>query len=112
LRRRRPQEKNEETAMRALVVMLAVCAAMPAFADPKLAEKKNCLACHNINAKVVGPALKEVATKYAGQGDASAKLAEKIQKGSVGVWGQVPMPPNDVTPAEAKQLADWVLSLK
>ena len=50
--------------------------------------------------------------KYAGQADASPKLAEKIAKGGGGVWGDMPMPPNDVTPAEAKTLADWVLSLK
>jgi cytochrome c len=98
--------------MKVLLLLVAACAAFPAFADPKLAEKKNCLACHNIKDKVVGPALKDVAAKYADQADASKMLAEKIQKGGVGTWGQIPMPPNDVNAAEAKQLADWVLSLK
>jgi cytochrome c len=61
----------------------------------------------------VGPAYKDVAAKYAGQKDAADKLAEKILKGGSGVWGPVPMPPNtQVTPAEAKQLAQWVLTLK
>jgi cytochrome c len=98
--------------MKALIALLAVAAVSPAFANADLAAKKNCLACHAVDKKVVGPAYKEVAAKYAGQKDAVAKLAEKIQKGSVGVWGQVPMPANPVTPDEAKQLATWVLSAK
>jgi cytochrome c len=98
--------------MKALIALLAVAAVSPAFANADLAAKKNCLACHAVDKQVVGPAYKEVAAKYAGQKDAVAKLAEKIQKGSVGVWGQVPMPANPVTPDEAKQLATWVLSAK
>jgi len=98
--------------MKALIALLAVAAVSPAFANADLAAKKNCLACHAVDKKVVGPAYKEVAAKYAGQKDAVAKLAEKIQKGGVGVWGQVPMPANPVTPDEAKQLATWVLSIK
>jgi len=98
--------------MKFLLLMLAACVTLPAVADPKLAQKKNCMACHSVDQKVVGPAFKEIAKKYAGQADASPKLAEKIAKGGGGVWGDMPMPPNDVTPAEAKTLADWVLSLK
>ena len=96
----------------ALVLVLAAAAALPAAADPKLAEKKNCLTCHSVDQKVVGPAFKDVAKKYAGQSDAAAMLAGKIAKGSTGAWGSMPMPPNDVTPAEARTLADWVLSMK
>jgi cytochrome c len=98
--------------MKVLLALLATCVALPALADPKLAEKKNCLACHSIKEKVVGPAFKDVAAKYAGKPDAAAMLAGKIQKGGGGVWGDVAMPPNDVTPAEAQTLAQWVLSLK
>jgi len=98
--------------MKSVIILLAACVALPAFADQKLAEKKNCLACHSVKEKVVGPAFKDVAAKYASQADASKMLSEKIQKGTVGAWGQVPMPPNDVTAAEAKTLADWVLSQK
>ena len=100
--------------MKALIALsaLMVVATSPAFANADLAAKKNCLACHAVDKKVVGPAYKDVAAKYAGQKDAVAKLADKIQKGGVGVWGQVPMPANQVTPEEAKQLATWVLSLK
>jgi cytochrome c len=98
--------------MKALPLLLALGLALPAMADQKLAEKKNCLTCHSVKEKVVGPAFKDVAAKYAGQSGASKMLAEKIQKGSKGVWGEVPMPANDVTADEAKTLADWVLSQK
>ncbi len=90
----------------------AIAASAAAPDAMALAKSKNCLACHSVDAKIVGPAYKDVAAKYAGQKDAAAKLADKIQKGGSGVWGPVPMPPNQVTPDEAKQLATWVLSLK
>ncbi|WP_088278875.1 c-type cytochrome [Ideonella sp. A 288] len=96
----------------ALIVAMAAVVAGPAFASADLAQKKNCMACHAIDKKLVGPAYKEVAAKYAGQKDAAAKLADKIQKGGTGVWGQVPMPPNQVTADEAKALAAWVLTAK
>ena len=85
-----------------------------AFADPTedLLKAKNCLACHSVAAKIVGPAYKDVAAKYKGDKGAVDKLATKIQKGGSGAWGQVPMPPNAVTAAEAKQLATWILSQK
>jgi cytochrome c len=87
----------------------ATVIAAPAFANADLAKAKNCLSCHAVDKKVVGPSYKEVAAKYKGQPDAVAKLATKIQKGGSGVWGAVPMPPNAVSDAEAKTLAEWVL---
>jgi cytochrome c len=97
----------------ALASILAIVAAPAAFASADLAQKKNCLACHQTDKKLVGPSYKEVAAKYAGQKDAAAKLAEKIMKGGTGVWGQVPMPANpQVNAAEAKTLATWVLTIK
>jgi cytochrome c len=97
----------------ALIASLAAVVTAPAFANADLAQKKNCLACHAIDKKLVGPAYKDVAAKYAGQKDMAAKLAAKIQSGGVGVWGQIPMPANpQVSADEAKQLAAWVLSLK
>lgn len=97
----------------ALLASLATVIAMPDFANADLAQKKSCLACHAADKKLVGPSYKDVAAKYAGQKDAVAKLAEKIQKGGVGAWGQVPMPANpQVNAEEAKQLATWVLSTK
>lgn len=93
--------------------VLAVAASAPAWADQALAQSKNCMACHAVDKKLVGPAYKDVAAKYAGQKDAVDKLAQKIMKGSSGVWGPVPMPANaQVNEADAKKLADWVLSLK
>ena len=98
---------------RALFALLAAAAVMPAMADQALATAKNCMACHPVDKKLVGPAYKEVATKYAGQKDAVDKLAVKIMKGGAGVWGSIPMPANtQVNEAEAKKLAAWVLSLK
>lgn len=71
------------------------------------------MACHAIDKKLVGPAYKDVAKKYAGQKDAVDKLAAKVMKGGSGVWGAVPMPANtQVNEAEAKKLVTWVLSLK
>ena len=97
----------------ALIALLSTVVAAPAFANADLAQKKNCLACHALEQKVLGPAYKDVAAKYAGQKDAAAMLATKIQKGSVGAWGQIPMPANpQVSADEAKQLAAWVLSIK
>lgn len=92
---------------------LSAWSATAAYANADLATKKQCLACHQVDKKVLGPSYKEVAAKYRGQGDAEAKLAGKIIKGGVGVWGQIPMPPNPaVSEAEAKELAKWILSLK
>ncbi|MDH3210146.1 MAG: c-type cytochrome [Burkholderiaceae bacterium] len=85
----------------------------PALADMELAQKKNCLACHATDKKLVGPSFKDIAAKYGGQKDAVAQLATKIIKGGAGVWGPVPMPANtQVNEAEAKQLAQWALSQK
>lgn len=95
------------------LVLVAGLAAAPAFANQDLAQKKNCMACHAIDKKVVGPAYKDVAAKYAGQKDAVDKLSQKVIKGGSGVWGQVPMPANaQVNEAEAKQLVQWILTLK
>ena len=97
----------------ALIASLAAVVSAPAFANAELAQKKSCLACHATDKKLVGPSYKDVADKYAGQKDAAAKLAEKIQKGGVGAWGQIPMPANpQVSADEAKTLAAWVLSIK
>lgn len=96
----------------AMMVAAGVVAAGQAHADEAMAKAKNCMACHTIDKKLVGPAYKEVAAKYRGQKDAVAKLSEKVIKGGSGVWGNVPMAPNNVTPDEAKQLVTWILSLK
>ena len=98
---------------RALFVLIAAAATLPAMADQALATAKNCMACHAVDKKLVGPAYKDVAAKYAGDKTAVDKLSQKIIKGGSGVWGPVPMPANpQVSEAEAKQLVHWILSLK
>ena len=99
---------------RALLIMAAMAAVTaPAMADEALAKSKNCLACHAVDKKLVGPSYKDVAAKYAGNAKAADMLATKIMKGGSGVWGAVPMPANpQVNESEAKKLAAWVLSLK
>jgi cytochrome c len=93
--------------------LLGLCLANPAMASKELAQAKNCLACHSVDNKVVGPGFKEVAAKYAGNKAAAATLATKIIAGGSGVWGAIPMPANpQVKEAEAKQLAAWILGLK
>jgi cytochrome c len=105
----------EKVMKRSLLVCLAASAMISnvAFANADLAKSKNCMACHSVANKVVGPAFKDVAAKYAGQKDAEDKLVQKVLKGGSGVWGAVPMPANpQVSEAEARTLVKWVLSQK
>jgi cytochrome c len=102
--------------MKRSVLICAVCAALvsgSALANADLARARNCMACHSVGNKVVGPAFKDVAKKYVGQSDAEDKLAQKVLKGGSGAWGPVPMPANaQVSDAEAHTLVKWILSLK
>jgi len=96
-----------------LVAALGLAAAAPALADLALATSKNCMSCHAVDRKILGPAFKDVAAKYKDNKGAADMLAAKIVKGGSGVWGAVPMPANNqVSEAEAKKLAAWVLSTK
>jgi cytochrome c len=91
---------------------LASGAALAADAQ-QLLKEKNCLTCHQLDTKVVGPAYKDVAAKYKARKDAEAYLVKKIKDGSTGVWGPVPMPPNGtVNDDEAKTLAKFILTVK
>ena len=91
---------------------LASGAALAADAE-QLLKEKNCLTCHQLQTKVVGPAYKDVAAKYKARKDAEAYLVGKIKGGSTGVWGPIPMPPNGtVSDDEAKTLAKFVLTVK
>lgn len=84
-----------------------------ASADEALAKAKNCMSCHAIDKKVVGPSYKDVAKKYAGKAGAAATLEAKVKKGGSGAWGTVPMPPNPaVSDADIKKLVAWVLATK
>ncbi len=99
---------------RALFALIAAATvSAPVLADQALATAKNCMACHALDKKLVGPSYKDVAAKYASDKTAADKLATKIQKGGAGVWGPVPMPANpQVSEAEAKKLGAWVWTVK
>lgn len=98
----------------ALIALGSALSLSSAIADDGAAlfKSKPCAACHTIDSKMVGPALKEVAAKNAGVKDADKTLAGRIKNGTQGNWGPIPMPPNQVTDAQALTLAQWVLSLK
>jgi cytochrome c len=84
-----------------------------ALASEALAKKYNCLACHSVSEKKIGPTYKDVAAKYKADAGAEAKLVAKVKNGGVGAWGQIPMPPNAAVPdADVKTLVKWVLSTK
>ena len=102
-------------AAAALIVgSLSLGASLAATAadDIELAKSKKCMNCHAAAEKLIGPSFRDVATRYANDKQAEDRLARKIREGGAGAWGVVPMPSNDVTAAEAKQLAHWVLMQK
>jgi cytochrome c len=114
-----PQKTTLENTMKRSILIgtlvMSAFASQAALADAglDLAKSKNCLACHAVATKLVGPAYKDVAAKYAGQKDAEAKLVAKVMKGGSGAWGPVPMPANpQVTEAETHTLVKWVLAQK
>jgi cytochrome c len=79
----------------------------------QLFKTNNCVTCHAIDHKVVGPAFLDVAKKYAGQADAVPTLVDAIKKGHVGTWGMVPMPPHpNMSESDIKTIVEWILSLK
>jgi cytochrome c len=93
-------------------LLIGLFAATPVLASEDLAKAKNCMTCHSVAKKIVGPAYKDIAAKRAGEAGAEAALAAKIKGGSKDEWGKVPMPANAVSDAEALTLAKWVLSQK
>ncbi|MEO8738619.1 MAG: c-type cytochrome [Casimicrobiaceae bacterium] len=107
--------------MKRLWILLAASACVASQAQAALdnttaetmMKKDGCAACHAIDKKLVGPPYVDVAAKYKGDKDALAKLSEKVKKGSTGVWGPIPMPPNlTVSDADIKELVTWILTLK
>ena len=97
----------------AAVMALGLVAGAQAQDAAKLAQDKACLACHQLDKKLVGPSYKEIAKKYAGNKGAEAALIKKVRAGGTGVWGQIPMPPNaGVNEKEGKIVVKWILSQK
>lgn len=100
-----------KTTLQIMLAAAAVAATLPAQANLALAQKNACTACHSVDKKLVGPAYQDVAKKYAGQKDAATQLGESIRKGGSGKWGSIPMPAQPaLSEADAKTLAEWVLS--
>ena len=104
--------------MKTLATCLLVSAGLAAsagnaLAQEALAKQYNCLTCHSVDKKIIGPAYKDVAAKYKGDKGAEARLIAKVKNGGSGNWGAIPMPPNSSVPdADVKKLVEWVLSLK
>lgn len=97
----------------AALVLAMLTGAQSAWADMKFAQEKNCMACHSVDRKIMGPSFKQIAAKYAGDKEAVNRLTTKVIKGGSGTWGAAAMPPNEqVTETEAKKLVVWILSLK
>ena len=102
---------NEKGSVSAAVAALVRVAAQPATEPHALAETSGCFACHALDQTRVGPAFEAIAARYSGQRDASAKLVAKIKSG-VGVWGAVPMPPQDqLAESDLKRVVAWILGL-
>jgi cytochrome c len=104
----------------ATVWFVTLCALVTSVAEAgigdagaaKLTAKYNCQACHTVDKKLVGPAFRDIAKKYAGDVTAVDKLQGKVKNGSTGVWGPIPMPPNNVPSADLASLVQWIVSLK
>ena len=92
-----------------VLIAAGLVAASPVQANIDLARKSNCMSCHTVDKKLVGPAFIDVAKKYAGDKDAAKSLAAKVKAGSKGgVWGQIPMPAQALPEADAKRIANWI----
>lgn len=97
-----------------LAIVALSLAGGPAFAQekpvPELLDMYGCTLCHQVDNRILGPSFKEVANKYKDDKEAPARTAERILKGSKGVWGEVAMPPNNLKPDEARRVAEWILA--
>lgn len=105
--------KQLKNAICVLSVSIGMLATPCAYADPAaLAQSKGCMACHQVDTKLIGPSYKDVAAKYKDDAGAADMLAEKIKNGGTGTWGQIPMPPQaSANDDEIKTLVAWILSL-
>ena len=95
-----------------LALAVALMFSVSVKASEELAKKNNCLACHTVDKKVLGPAYKEIAAKYENDAATVDMLVDKVKNGGTGNWGQIPMPPNPmVSDEDAAALVEWILSL-
>jgi cytochrome c len=101
--------------MKSVIVSMIAAAGLivagSAFADDALLKKGNCMGCHKMEGKLVGPGFKEISAKYKGDATAQAKLEVKVAKGGGGVWGTMPMPPmSAVKPEDVKTMVAYILT--
>lgn len=93
-------------------ICLAISASPIAVEMPDVAKKNNCIACHTIEKKLIGPAWQVIAYKYKGDAGATEKLSTRIVKGGVGVFGPIPMPANSkMTEADIREVVTFILGL-
>ena len=93
------------------LIAAGVSVSTSAMANLDLAKKSNCMSCHLVDKKLVGPSYQDVAKKYAGQKDVIKNLSAKVKVGGKGVWGEIPMPPNAaVKDADIETLVKWILA--
>ena len=98
--------------MKHIAIALVLLASIHAQASQELATAKGCMSCHAVDTRMVGPAYRDVAKKYAGDKTAEDKLVQKVVRVGSGVWGAMPMPGGMATEAEAKILVKWILGTK
>lgn len=96
-----------------LILALSAVVTMPAMATEAMARANNCMACHAIDRKMVGPSFRDISARYATDAGAAARMVTKIQRGGSGAWGPIPMPANPrISDADARVLAAWSLSFR
>ena len=93
-----------------LLTPLLLATSVLAQEIPKQISKYNCLGCHAVDQKIVGPSYKEIATKYRGQKDAEALLMKEVRSGTQGKWGKIAMPPQQIADEDLKIIMHWILT--
>lgn len=100
-----------KTALCTASVLLGILSITPAVANPQIAKANKCFECHSIDKRIIGPTIREIADKYKGQAGAESRLAEKVRKGSVGVWGTTPMQAYpDMSQKDIDAVVQWMLN--
>lgn len=108
----KPENSGNKNILLAEEALATKSISDPIAEGKSLIENADCLSCHELNERMIGPSYKEVAEKYENTPENVEMLADKIIKGSSGVWGDVPMPAHGLSKENAKFMAQYILSLK
>jgi cytochrome c len=93
-----------------MTALLGVLSVSPAMANPQIAKANKCFECHSIDKRIIGPTIREISDKYKDQAGAESRLADKVRKGSVGVWGTTPMQAYpDMPQKDIEAVVRWML---